>query len=198
MNPIVEKFLPVTFNDNRSSKRTDLLHDCVLETLCQRYPEYGKEYKWKFEYRLKDDAYGGTFDIDIVGFRKDDPKRMVAILCKAINSSYNKNSKNYANTVMGECHRMLDSEHKFDKILFVNIIPNEVPNFTNEGVLKSFEIVKPVDLSKLLYKNWGTKVEDLKLRYDIKGLRNKLTKMDFKKIEIENMTDMELEYDCCT
>ena len=85
---ILEDFLTTSFQNVRSSKRTEVLHQALLDEILNANTHLA-EYDWKFEYKLPEDAFGGTFDIDIAGFDKDGELR-VAILAKAINSNVNK------------------------------------------------------------------------------------------------------------
>ena len=116
-------FLTTSFQNVRSSKRTDALHDVLLEEVIAKNPELA-QYEWEFEYKLPEDAFGGTFDIDIAGFDELGVLR-VAILAKAINSNVNKNIKNYANTTIGEAARLYYSPlaKHIDKIIFVSVLP---------------------------------------------------------------------------
>ena len=68
--PFLTEFLTTSFQNVRSSKRTDELHKALLNEILNQNPDLA-EYDWKFEYQLKEDAFGGTFDIDIVGFDAD-------------------------------------------------------------------------------------------------------------------------------
>ena len=89
---MIFNFLETSFQNVRSSKRTDQLHDALLTQFLETYPELASLH-WRQEYKLQQDAFGGTFDIDIVGL---DDKGYIkyAILAKAINSNVNKNIKN--------------------------------------------------------------------------------------------------------
>ena len=84
----MKQFLETSFQNVRSSKRTDELHTVLLDEILEVYPSW-KRYDWHFEGKLEQDAFGGTFDIDIVAY--DGPDLKVAILAKAINSNINKN-----------------------------------------------------------------------------------------------------------
>ena len=99
---ILENFLTTSFQNVRSSKRTDELHKVLLDEVLNANPLWA-DYDWKFEYQLPVDGFGGTFDIDIAAFDSEG-HLTVAILAKAINSNVNKNIKNYANTSIGEQH----------------------------------------------------------------------------------------------
>ena len=63
---MIFNFLETSFQNVRSSKRTDQLHDALLSQFLETYPELASLH-WRQEYKLQQDAFGGTFDIDIVG-----------------------------------------------------------------------------------------------------------------------------------
>ena len=118
---MIFNFLETSFQNVRSSKRTDQLHDALLTQFLETYPEL-KSLHWRQEYKLQQDAFGGTFDIDIVGL-DDNGYIKYAILAKAINSNVNKNIKNYANTTIGEASRLFYApivNETIEKILFVS------------------------------------------------------------------------------
>ena len=98
------EFLQTSFQNVRSSKRTDDLHEVLLSEILSKNSQW-KDLNWKFEYKLPLDDFGGTFDIDIAGFN-DNNELKVCILAKAMNSNVNKNIKNYANTTIGEAARL--------------------------------------------------------------------------------------------
>ena len=133
MQPIMllSEFLTTSFQNVRSSKRTDELHKVLLDEVLNNNLDWA-EYDWKFEYKLKKDAFGGTFKIDIAGFKNGELK--VAILAKAINSNVNKNIKNYANTTIGEAARIYYAPCvELEKVLFVSVLPRIAPRFNISG-----------------------------------------------------------------
>lgn len=196
MTVTIIDFLKTAFQNVRSSKRTDVLHEAVLDQFTKNYPDYSK-YEWKFEDRIKRDGYGGTFDIDIIGYVKGKPK--IAILCKCINSNYGKNSKNYANTTLGEAYRAVYAEGiKFDKIIFVNIYPTICPSFTNDGKVKSYDNIEKyksrTNVGRALLNLYGQKVEEVNVSYEIENLDKKKTKKDFDIINPINISEFKLQY----
>ena len=80
-NKPMETFLETSFQNVRSSKRTDEFHTVLLDEVLNANPEWA-EYDWQYEYQLPVDGFGGTFDIDIAGFQNGQLK--VAILGKAL------------------------------------------------------------------------------------------------------------------
>ena len=79
----IQNFLTTSFQNVRSSRRTDDLHQALLEELTQTYPEF-QQLMWKFEYKLEEDAFGGTFDIDLAGFDIDSGELKVAVLALSL------------------------------------------------------------------------------------------------------------------
>ncbi len=196
MSVTISEFLKTTFQNVRSSKRTDILHQAVLSELIRNYPKY-ENLKWKFEERIKKDGYGGTFDIDIIGFMHSDPK--IAILCKCINSSFGKNSKNYANGILGEAYRAAYAKNiSLDKVIFVNIYPSVCPSFSKEGKIKGYDNIAKyksrTNTSEALFNLYGKKVEEVNISYDIENLNRKKSKEDFDNINPINISEFRLKY----
>ena len=189
MDAVICDFLKTTFQNVRSSKRTAVLHEELLRELLEMTPKWvGLD--WKFEYKLKEDGYGGTFDIDIAGFKDD--KLTVAVLAKAINSNVAKNNKNFANTSIGEVHRLMDAPNlsPLEKVLFVSYYPRIAPVFT-AGELSKFDNVpkskEKTNIKPILEKYWGDRVVSMDLYYDIANIDNMVTKSDFDNIVPENI-----------
>ena len=146
--PFLTEFLTTSFQNVRSSTRTDELHKALLNEILNQNPDLA-DYDWKFEYQLKEDAFGGTFDIDIVGF--DDGDMRVAFLPK-LSEQRGKNIKNYRNTSVGEQH---DCSSTFvltvEKILFVNVIPRVAPRVQNNGCFDGFdEVINCKNVARLM------------------------------------------------
>ena len=189
------EFLQTSFQNVRSSKRTDDLHDVLLNEILVKNPQW-QGMDWKFEYKLPLDAFGGTFDIDIAGFDLDG-KLKVCILAKAMNSNVNKNIKNYANTTIGEAARLAYAPNvELEKILFVSVLPRVAPRFKKDGTVSGFDdVISAKNRTKIdgvLKKQYGELVGLLDVFFDINNVKNKNTKDDFNTIMIENLTDLTL------
>ena len=189
------EFLQTSFQNVRSSKRTDDLHDVLLNEILVKNPQW-QGMDWKFEYKLPLDAFGGTFDIDIAGFDLDG-KLKVCILAKAMNSNVNKNIKNYANTTIGEAARLAYApDVELEKILFVSVLPRVAPRFKKDGTVSGFDdVISAKNRTKIdgvLKKQYGELVGLLDVFFDINNVKNKNTKDDFNTIMIENLTDLTL------
>ena len=189
------EFLQTSFQNVRSSKRTDDLHDVLLSEILVSNPQW-QGMEWKFEYKLPLDAFGGTFDIDIAGFDLDGNLK-VCILAKAMNSNVNKNIKNYANTTIGEAARLAYAPNvELEKILFVSVLPRVAPRFKKDGTVSGFDdVISAKNRTKIdgvLKKQYGELVGLLDVFFDINNVKNKNTKDDFNTIMIENLSDLTL------
>jgi hypothetical protein len=190
----LQSFLQTSFQNVRSSRRTDKLNQIILDEILNSNPELA-EYDWKFEHRLLEDGFGGTFDIDIAGFLNGELK--VAILNKALNSNINKNIKNYSNTSIGESARLMYAPNvNFENIMFVTILPRNAPVFLASGKVKTVEDVvkakKRTQISKVLHNQYNGVVKVIDLYYDIKDIKSKQTKDDFNDIIVENLDEIKI------
>jgi len=189
-NPM-ETFLETSFQNVRSSKRTDEFHNALLDEVLNANPTWA-EYDWQFEYQLPVDGFGGTFDIDIAGFVNGELK--VAILGKAINSNVNKNIKNYANTSIGEAARIMFAPGvEMEKVLFVTVLPRIAPRFNTKKEVVGFDDVKSAknrtQINNILEAQYGEKVEAIDLFFDIEGVK---TLTNFDLIEVKNLDALTL------
>jgi len=188
----METFLQTSFENVRSSKRTNILHRVLLDDVLNVNPTWA-EYDWKFEYKLPVDGFGGTFDLDIAGFVNGELK--VAILAKAMNSNIAKNIKNYANTTIGEAARLMYApDVDLEKVLFISILPRLAPRFKKSGEVEGFDNVlsskSRTNVSPVLAKQYGNKVQAIDLMFDIGDAAQKKTKDDFGAIIIENLDEL--------
>ena len=116
---------------SRSSKRTDSLHKS-FEAHLKEIPHF-KGGLFLHEEKVK--SADGSFKIDLL---HETSNIKTAFLLKLIASSYNKNRKNYANTMMGECYRFLTGNP--DRRLGpFNFIPEKMPVFNKVGQIMSLE-----------------------------------------------------------
>ena len=188
----METFLETSFQNVRSDKRTNILHQVLLDEVLNANPTWA-EYDWKFEYKLPVDGFGGTFDLDIAGFV--DGVLKVAILAKAMNSNIAKNIKNYANTTIGEAARLMYApDVDLEKVLFVSILPRLAPRFKKSGKVEGFDNVlsskSRTNVAPVLTKQYGNKVQAVDLMFDIGDVTQKKTKDDFSAIIVENLDEL--------
>ena len=186
------EFLTTSFQNVRSSKRTDELHKVLLDEILNANPEWA-EYDWKFEYQLPVDGFGGTFDVDIAGFSKGELK--IAILAKAINSNVNKNIKNYANTTIGEAARIMFAPNiEMEKVLFVSVLPRVAPRFNKAGEVQGFDDVvgakNRTKVNEVLNAQYQGKVESLDIFFDIAAVRSFTHSDQFQEIAVENLDEV--------
>ena len=186
------EFLTTSFQNVRSSKRTDELHKVLLDEILNANPEWA-EYDWKFEYQIPVDGFGGTFDVDIAGFSKGELK--IAILAKAINSNVNKNIKNYANTTIGEAARIMFAPNiEMEKVLFVSILPRVAPRFNKAGEVQGFDDVvgakNRTKVNEVLNAQYQGTVESMDIFFDIAAVRSFTHSDQFQEIAVENLDEM--------
>ena len=186
------EFLQTSFQNVRSSKRTDDLHDVLLNEILVKNPQWN-DLDWRFEYKLPDDAFGGTFDIDIAGF--DDKNELkVCVLAKAMNSNVNKNIKNYANTTIGEAARIAFAPKlNLEKVLFVSVLPRVAPRFKKDGTVGGYDDVisakNRTKINGVLNKQYGQLIGIMDVFFDIKDVKQKKTKDEFYDIIVENLDE---------
>ena len=188
---MLTEFIQTSFQNVRSSHRTDMLHTALLEEVKQRYPEYAN-LRWVFEYQLPEDSFGGSFDIDICGFNQDNELE-VCVLAKAINSNVNKNIKNYANTTIGEAARIMFAPGVAPKkVLFISVLPRVAPRFNREGAVVGYDNVLSAkartNVSGVLEAQYNSVVEALDIFYDIDNVTNLVEKQEFQTIAISNLS----------
>ena len=187
----METFLETSFQNVRSSKRTDEFHKVLLDEILNANPAYA-EYDWQYEYQLPVDGFGGTFDIDIAGFVNGELK--VAILGKALNSNINKNIKNYANTSVGEAARLMYApDLNLEKVLFVSVLPRIAPRFNRARKVLGYDDVlsakERTKIDHVLKAQYSGIVEAIDLYYDIRDVKSL---QDFNSIMINNLDTLPL------
>jgi hypothetical protein len=171
MKNIINKVLSFNFqkeNNNRSSKRTDLLHKSLIDLyLKTKGIDEHPDIKVKYEYKIKC-FYGKTFDLDAAIFRND--KIETVFLFKLFQTSIIKNIFNSQNTKGGEILRITGSKeylsNKFN-IIFFDILPDKTFTilkkntiFNIENVEKRYSTITPIKKHPLL--------KDLDNLYDFK------------------------------
>jgi len=182
----LQNFLSTSFQNVRSSKRTDKFHEVLLDEVLNAIPSWA-EYDWQYEYRLPVDGFGGTFDIDIAGFV--DGVFKVAILGKALNSNICKNMKNYANTSVGEAARLMFAPNVvLEKVLFVSVLPRVAPRFNRNGWILGYDDVigskKRTEINHVLKEQYKGVVESIDIYFDIQDVRSL---SDFSEVKIKNL-----------
>jgi hypothetical protein len=161
MKNIINSVLSFNFqkeNNNRSSKRTDLLHKSIVNLyLTNKGLDKDPDITVKYEFKIKC-FYGKTFDIDAVIFRNG--KIETVFLFKLFQTSIIKNIFNSQNTKGGEILRITGSkEYLSDKfnIIFFDILPTKTFTilkknsiFNIENVEKRYSNITPIKNHPLL------------------------------------------------
>jgi hypothetical protein len=161
MKNIINSVLSFNFqkeNNNRSSKRTDLLHKSIVNLyLTNKGLDKDPDITVKYEYKIKC-FYGKTFDLDAVIFRNE--KIETVFLFKLFQTSIIKNIFNSQNTKGGEILRVTGSkEYMSDKfnIVFFDILPTKTFTilkknsvFNIENVEKRYSNITPIKNHPLL------------------------------------------------
>lgn len=180
MSSSLTQFVSTTFQNVRSSKRADKLHAAVLEYLYYVNPSLAR-FDVIFEHTV-DDAFGGTFTIDIA--LMENKKLRYAVLCKAVNSNINKNIKNLANTTIGEAARLCHAPVPPDKVMFVTVLPEVAPVFRKDGSVRTFDdVVKAktiTNINKVLTQQYGTRITTLDLWYKIPEIKSRTTQTAYE------------------
>ena len=127
-------------NGNRSKHRTDLLNTGIISLISKNLPD---PEMWSVEEEVKipctratSNSPDKTFSIDLIFTHKKTERKIYALL-KSIESSYNKNSQNFANCTVGEVERIygkgtihgvtLKNARKDDVTLFFTLVPQYLP-----------------------------------------------------------------------
>ena len=177
----LKDFISTTFNDVRSSKRTEVLHKAVLLYLYEQRHDL-INYDVKYEYKIPD-AFGGTFTVDTALIHNNVVKKV--ILCKSINSNVTKNIKNYANTTVGEAARICHIDNDIDEVIFITIQPEVAPVFKSDGTVKRLENVisskKRTNISNVIEAQYGDRVKFIDIWYKIPNINSRYSRKDYAK-----------------
>jgi len=136
-------------NGCRSSKRTDILNEHLIgfiSRLLSNPDEWTTSVEEKIACtRANHEEPNKQFTIDII-FEHLNTKRKIYILLKSIESSYNKNRQNFANTTIGEVERIhgysefhgakLKKERENDVTVFLTLIPQYCPTPSGAETIK--------------------------------------------------------------
>jgi len=168
-------------NGNRSSKRTDILNQRVVNLF-----EYALDQNIQATDEAKIDcARGESFSIDLY-FRE----LKTFVLIKSCESSYNKNRHNYTNTMAGETQRIYGAAnkgaHNDHTTIFINFIPRTLPVKDGSGTIKKYEDVKYCHIEPdLKGHSQNVYVIDVPLDVEWGGI-------DYTSVEIDNKVALEI------
>jgi hypothetical protein len=161
MNNIIEPYIKTRKAGhrfgNRSSKRTDVLNQETIKVLKTLLPD-SSNWEFKTEYKINC-ARGDDFTVDIAAFYKNQLRCI--FLLKAVESSFNKNRHNYANTWIGETSRIFDGPAGANNlaVIFIDWVPFEVPAPTPTNPEK-VETTKMTDMT-LAETGWNNRLKNL-------------------------------------
>ena len=192
----LERFIKTSFQNVRSSKRTDELHKAIVAEFIAKRPDLSS-LKVEYEYSLGCDGYAGTFKVDIA-FVDHKGHIKVAILCKALNSNVNKNIKNYANCSVGEAARCMFALDPPDEVFFITVLPRQAPRFKTSGEVIGLDDV-PSALSRtciqpVLSAQYDGAVRNIYLFYDIVSVSDMTAQSEFMNIQFENLDEITYEF----
>jgi hypothetical protein len=214
----ITDFIVKTFTAPKSTKRTEMLNESVLNEFKKDNPEHSC-LNWKCEHRVYDsyntknkDENGkwdgtwsfhkkyGYFKVDTVGLDGNDLPKII-LLNKSLNCNVLQNIFNYPNTSLGESDRLLLGPHRDDieQLVFVTIHPNKAPYFYENGNVKKIENVTArlewADPSEMLFEKYGDKIKIIKYTYDINQLNQYTHKSQFQRgITISNLQKYESNF----
>ena len=192
----LESFINKSFQNVRSSKRTDELHEAIVAEFLAKRPGLSS-LTVEYEYSLGCDGYGGTFKVDIA-FVDHNGDIKVAILCKALNSNVNKNIKNYANCSVGEAARCMYAENPPDEVFFITVLPRQAPRFKTSGEVIGLDDVQSAlsrtCIQPVLSAQYNGAVKNIYLFYDIVGVTDMTAQSEFMNIQFENLDEIENEF----
>ena len=129
---------------SRSSRRTDCMNEKLVEYLKTIFTD--PAYTFETEKEIKC-SRGQNFKIDVVMYKNK--KKYALFLLKAIQSSYNKNRYNYANTTVGETSRIYDHKKIPENLhsIWIDWIPNKVPVYDKHKKLIKTEKCQVCNMS---------------------------------------------------
>lgn len=129
---------------SRSSRRTDCMNEKLVDYLKTIFTD--PVYTFGTEKTIKC-SRGQKFKIDVVVYKNN--KKHALFLLKAIQSSYNKNRYNYANTTVGETSRIYDHKQIPENLhsIWIDWIPNVVPVYDKDKNLTKMEKCQVCDMS---------------------------------------------------
>ena len=137
---------------NRSSERTDMLHQSIETGIASYIDGFYDKFKVKHEYSIAC-GYGNKMKIDIAIFDKITGELHTCILVKALVRSLQKNRPNIANTSVGEAFGRIRPTHPNVNIQFITTIGRTSPNFKNTGVLVGMDKIETSYVNLALNEN---------------------------------------------
>tara|TARA_B100000902_G_C27259387_1_gene889776 strand:+ start:132 stop:743 length:612 start_codon:yes stop_codon:yes gene_type:complete len=174
-------------NGSRKADRTDEMHEGLVSEIKKLIPNLHDDYIVEFEEPVPC-TYGNSFKVDVRIKNRHTGKLHSVILVKAIISSVQKNRANYANTSVGEYHRVVGKNPE-TKVFFITIIPNVIPNYVGgklrnlENKATSFVDLNEIDIH-LKNAHYGT------ITYDVEGVDYTTKETFFNTLKSDNVKNV--------
>jgi hypothetical protein len=142
------KFVLSGKNKNRSANKVDIIHGIIANHL-QTF--LGEDYIVKTKFTTgKEEIIIGRYNdkrVDILVERKADNKQIAGLGLKFILSSFQKNSNNYFENMLGETANIRSNNIPYFQVI---ILLENIPNFSGDGTISSFTKLNN-DLMKKYY-----------------------------------------------
>lgn len=168
-------------NFKRSSRKTDILHECIREVLIDSLGSYMDQFNKLFELIAETansdngktakidsvrDIFGQKFNVDMMLKRMDIPH--TGYLAKCALNTINKNRYNYGSGQIGEIFRFFGGDANINMdLVFFNITPKITFNKSKGTSTLKKEIVKYLGLTTV--SKDGRVLDKLKISDDIKN-----------------------------
>jgi hypothetical protein len=143
MSFIESKYIESLSIGSRSSKRTDLIHHGIGESVMDWFPDI----TYKIEQKMN--THIGTYKVDVVLYKNDKP--ILFILVKAPLCNIKQNETNTQNSCLGEIVKLYKSYPTIPIVMF-DFMPIECPYYSKDNTIKKiekFEIKDVRETSKL-------------------------------------------------
>ena len=121
----------------RSSKRTDKIHEYIKNYIEEQNPSV----RCVIEHPLSTEL--GEFSVDIAAFNRQTDELVMCVLFKALNSSIDKNKKNYEHNKIGEAVKAKTGMASSAKLVFIDVVPIKCPTFGKDDCVTNWENHSP-------------------------------------------------------
>ena len=139
MSSIQSKYIESLCIGTRSSKRTDLIHHGIGESVVEWFPEI----TYKIEEKMN--THIGTYKVDVVLYKNDKP--ILFILVKAPLCNIKQNETNTQNSCLGEIVKLYKSYPDIPIVMF-DFIPMKCPYYSKDNTIKKMETFEINDVRK--------------------------------------------------
>lgn len=122
----------------RSSKRTDVIHNCISSYIVERNPGVRCVVEHSLSTKL------GIFKVDIAVFAGD--TLVACLLFKGLTSSISKNEKNYEHNKLGEAMKAKTGMSKSAQLVYLDVVPVRCPTYKTDGSVGAWESHTPASV----------------------------------------------------